>query len=268
MGVADGGALNAAVAVAQANGLRVTHPVILRDQLNVFIHLRPAPVVARVAGTISRVRPGTTWQQRELAIAAHLARAGMPVVAPSAEIDPGPYEHEGRVVSFWTYVPVTGEPVDPVAAGEALRDCHEALKDFRGSLGVLSGVTEAEALLARLAAEESMDPVMALKLLERIEELHRTLGELRSPIRPLHGDAHLNNVLNGPDGPLWNDWEDTCLGPLGWDAACLLTGRDGGERAEAALAASGIELDPGELALWVEARSLQIEVWRAFLATT
>ena len=133
---------------------------------------------------------------------------------------------------------------------------------------MLSGVTEAEALLARLAAEESMDPVTALKLLERIEELHRTLGELRSPIRPLHGDAHLNNVLNGPDGPLWNDWEDTCLGPLGWDAACLLAGRDGGERAEAALAASGIDLDPGELALWVEARSLQIDVWRAFLATT
>ncbi len=44
--------------------------------------------------------------------------------------------------------------------------------------------------------------------------------------------------------------------------------RDGGERAEAALAASGIELDPGELALWVEARSLQVDVWRAYLATS
>ena len=43
---------------------------------------------------------------------------------------------------------------------------------------------------------------------------------------------------------------------------------DGGERAEAALAASGIHLDPGELSLWVEARSLQVAVWRAFLATS
>ena len=105
----------------------------------------------------------------------------------------------------------------------------------------------------------------ATKLLERIEDLHATLGTLRSPIRPLHGDAHLDNVLNGPDGPLWNDWEDTCVGPLGWDAACLKLTRGGGERAEAALAASGIDLDPGELALWVEARSLQVAVWRAFL---
>ena len=268
MGVADRGALEAAVAVAEAQGLRVSDPVILRDQLNVFVHLRPAPVVARVAGTIARVRPGTAWQRRELAIAGHLARAGMPVVAPSAELEPGPYEHDGRVLSFWTYVPVSDDRVDPVAAGEALRDCHEALRDFHGSLPVLSGVTEAEALLTRLAAEETLDPGTATELLDRIMELHATLGRLRSPIRPLHGDAHLNNVLNGPDGPLWNDWEDTCLGPLGWDAACLLTGRDGGERAEAALAASGIELDPSELALWVDARSLQLEIWRAFVATT
>jgi Ser/Thr protein kinase RdoA (MazF antagonist) len=268
VGVADRGALAAAVAVAEAHGLRVSDPVILRDQLNVLIHLRPAPVVARVAGTLARVRPGMTWQRRELAIAGFLAGAGMPAVAPSSELEPGPHEHDGRVLSFWTYVPGTGERVDPVAAGAALRDCHEALRGFHGSLPVLAGLTEAEALLTRMAAEETLDPGKATELLDHIMDLHATLGRLRSPLRPLHGDAHLNNVLNGPDGPLWNDWEDTCLGPLGWEAACLLTGRDGGERAEAALAASGLELDTPERALWVQARSLQLEIWRAFVATT
>jgi hypothetical protein len=263
--MADGGALAAAVAVAQAHGLRSDDPVILRDQLNVLVHLRPAPVVARVAGTIARVRPGTTWQRRELAIASHLVASGAPVVAPSTELPPGPYEHDGRVLSFWTYAEVVEAPADAVAAGEGLKFCHEALRDFAGSLPLLTGVTEAEALLAKLAVEETIDGVAAGKLLERIEELHATLGALRSPIRPLHGDAHLNNVLNTAAGPLWNDWEDTCLGPLGWDAACLKLTRDGGERAEAALAASGIELDPTELALWVEARSLQVDVWRAFI---
>lgn len=266
MGVADSGALTAAVAVAEAQGLQVSDPVILRDQLNVFVHLRPAPVVARVAGTIARVRPGLTWQRREVAIAGYLARAGAPVVAPSDELPPGPYEHDGRVISFWRHVETKGA-VDAVAAGRALADCHEALRGFSGSLPVLSGVTEAEALLMKLAAEEALDHETAIKLLHRLEDLHATLGSLRSPIQPLHGDAHLNNVLNGPDGPLWNDWEDTCVGPLGWDAACLTLTRDGNERAEAALAASGIHLDPGELSLWVEARSLQLAVWRAFLAT-
>ena len=86
---------------------------------------------------------------------------------------------------------------------------------------MLGGVTEAEALLAKLAAEETIDPETAIEPAAlRFEDLHATLGSLRSPIQPLHGDAHLNNVLNGR-GPLWNDWEDTCLGPVGWDAACL-----------------------------------------------
>jgi hypothetical protein len=266
--MAGRGALDAAVAVARANGLTVIDPLVMRDQLNLFVHLRPAPVVARVAGTIARVRPGTTWQRRELSIAGHLARAGAPVVPPSDELPPGPHEHDGHVISFWTYIAPSDAPVDPVAAGRALGECHDALRSFSGSLPILSGVTEAEALLMKLAAEEALDRVTATKLLHRIEDLHATLGTLRSPIQPLHGDAHLNNVLNGPDGPLWNDWEDTCVGPLGWDAACLKLTRDGGERAEAALAASGIHLDPGELSLWVEARSLQVAVWRAFLATT
>jgi Ser/Thr protein kinase RdoA (MazF antagonist) len=268
VGVADRGALEAAVAVARAHGLRCDDAVILRDQLNVLVHLRPAPVVARVAGTIATVRPGATWQRRELAITAHLAEAGAPVVAPSDELPPGPHEHDGRVVSFFEHVEVLDTPADPDAAGEGLRFCHEALREFRGSLPVLGGVTEAEALLAKLAAEESIADTTAHELLERILELHATLGALRSPIQPLHGDAHLNNVLNTARGPLWNDWEDTCLGPLGWDAACLTLTRDGGERAKAALAASGVDLDPGELALWVEARSLQLAVWRAYLAST
>jgi hypothetical protein len=254
--------------VAEAHGLRCEDAVVLRDQLNVLVHLRPAPVVARVAGTIAPVRPGTTWQARELAITAHLAAAGAPVIAPSQELPPGPHTYDGHVVSFFEYVEIVDGPADPVAAGEGLRFCPEALRDFRGSLPVLSGVTEAEALLAKLAAEESIDRVTADSLLDRILELHTTLGSLRAPIRPLHGDAHLNNVLNTSRGPLWNDWEDTCLGPLAWDAACLALTRDGGERAKAALAASGIELDPGELALWVEARSLQVAVWRAYVATS
>ena len=252
--------------MAERHGLRCDDAVVLRNQLNVLVHLRPAPVVARVAGSIEVVRPGATWQRRELAIASHLARRGAPVVAPSPELPPGPHEHEGRVLSFWTYAKRIDAPADPIAAGEGLRFCHEVLRDFDGSLPVLSGVTEAEALLAKLAAEESIDGAAASKLLARVEALHATLGNLRSPIRPLHGDAHLNNVLNTADGPLWNDWEDTCLGPLGWDAACLKLTRGGGERAEAALAASGIELDPAELALWVEARAVQVDVWRAYLA--
>jgi Ser/Thr protein kinase RdoA (MazF antagonist) len=270
LGVEDRHAIDVAVAVARDHGLRITEPVVLRDRLNVLVHLAPAPVVARVAGLIARVRPGADWLRRELAVAAHLARAGAPVVAPSAELPPGPHEREGRVVTFWTHVPATGEPADPRAAGAALRDCHAALRDFHGSLPLLGGITEAEAMLATLAADEQLDALAAARALERIEDTRAVLGSLRAPVQPLHGDAHLGNVLNGPDGPLWNDWEDTCLGPVGWDAACLMAASrvtgEGAERAKAAFAASGIRLDAGELDLWVEARVLQVAIWMAFMA--
>jgi hypothetical protein len=270
MGVADGSALTAAVAVARAHGLRVDDPVVLRDRLNVLVWLKPAPVVARVAGTIAAVRPGDEWVRRELAVAGSLAAAGAPVVAPSAELPPGPHLCHERLVSFWTYVRPREAPVDPVAAGEALRACHEALREFAGSLPLLGVITEAEALLARLAAEHTLEPAAATALQHRFDDVRAALENLRAPVQPLHADAHLGNVLNGPDGPLWNDWEDTCLGPVGWDAACLIgnarmTG-EGVARAEAALAATGIALDPGELALWVEARTLQGLVWVAYVA--
>ncbi len=263
-------AVEAAVAVARAHGLRVDAPVVLRDRLNVLVHLRPAPVVARVAGTIASVRPGDEWLQRELAVAGGLAAAGAPVVAPSAELPPGPHHHEGRVLSFWAYVPPRDEPADPVAAGAALREVHEAALALRIALPVLGHLTDAEALLARLAAEETFDEATAWALHDRIEELRGPMVELRTPVQALHGDAHLGNVLNGPDGPLWNDWEDTCVGPVHWDAACLLapsrvTGA-GREEAEAALHAAGIEIDPGELALWIEARILQGAIWGAYTA--
>jgi Ser/Thr protein kinase RdoA (MazF antagonist) len=267
MGVEIGDALSTAVTVAAAHGVVARDPVVLRDGLNVLVHLRPAPVVARVPGTIARVRPGADWLRREIAVAGHLARAGAPVVAPSAELPPGPHERDGHVLSFWTHVPVREEPVDPAAAGAALSECHAALRDFHGSLPLLATITEAEALLARLAAEEVLGPMTAARLLERIEDIASVLGSLRAPVQALHGDAHLNNALNGPDGPLWNDWEDTCLGPVGWDAGCLLSSSQGRERAEAAYAASAMRLDPSELKLWVEARSLQVAVWRQFLSS-
>jgi aminoglycoside phosphotransferase (APT) family kinase protein len=262
-------AVDAAVAVARAAGLRVDEPVVLRDRLNVLVHLRPAPVVARVAGSIAAVRPGDEWLRRELAVAGSLASAGAPVVAPSAELPPGPHHQEGRVLSFWTYVP-EDEPAAPAAAGAALRDVHEALRGFHGALPVLGHLTDAEALLAKLAAEESLDADTAHQLHDRLQELRGPMSALRTAVQPLHGDAHLGNVVNGPDGPLWNDWEDTCVGPIHWDAACMLaasrvTGR-GAAEAEAALRAARIEVDPGELALWIDARILQGAIWGAYTA--
>src|SRR3954451_18502571 len=69
-------AMRAALAVAEALGLRVGAPAVLHDGSNLLVHLRPAPVVARVPTVTGMVRPGAGWLQREVAVAGHPPRCG------------------------------------------------------------------------------------------------------------------------------------------------------------------------------------------------
>lgn len=258
-------AVRAAVQVAADHGLAVGDAVVLKDGSNLTVELQPASVVARVATTTDTVRDGDAWLGRELAIAGHLVAAGAPVVAPSREMPPGPHQHDGLVLSFWELVPLLEEPADPRAAGEALRTCHEALADFPGELPELGAFEEARSLVDRLSSDEALGDEDAALLTEVGDRLAARIDALALPMRPLHGDAHLRNVLNSPGGPLWADWEDAFTGPLEWDLACLAaramvlgTGED---RGTVALDAYGADIDEEVLDLFVEARTMQAAVW-------
>jgi hypothetical protein len=99
-------AVEAAVAVARAHGLRVEQPTVLHDLFSVMVHLRPAPVVARVPTWVSRLLvPIADWLGREIAVTEFLAAQGLPVVTPSRGLPPGPHAHDGLAISFWTYLP-------------------------------------------------------------------------------------------------------------------------------------------------------------------
>jgi hypothetical protein len=263
-------AVRAAVEVATAEGLEVSDPVVLRDLGNVLVHLRPAPVVARVATGTARVRPGEQWLGRELAVAWHLADAGAPAVRPATEVAPGPHLAEGLYLTFWSLEQVLDGPVSPDAAGAALRACHDALHDFAGHLPLLGPLTEAEAIVARLAAEERIALDDASLLIEAHDRLRMLIGALRSPVRPLHADSHLGNAFRTPGGVIWGDWEDACLGPVEWDLACLVADSrvfaTGEDRAQAALDGFGGAYDGDVLELLVEARALQLAAWTSLLA--
>jgi hypothetical protein len=114
-----------ACAVARDLGLSCDDPAVLVERSNLLVHLRPAPVVARVATRIGQMRPGVASLAREVAITRFLAAAGAPVVPPSREVDPGPLERGGLALAFFEYSPDSGEPADAQATGRALRACHE-----------------------------------------------------------------------------------------------------------------------------------------------
>jgi phosphotransferase family enzyme len=262
-------AIDAAAACARRLGLRVDDPLLLHDASNVLVHLRPAPVVARVATTTAMSRGGGGEHlAREVAVAGRLARGGAPVIAPSGEVDPGPHTEDGLALSFWELAERLPGPPSPAAAGRALRECHEALVHADLELPPLEALHEAGRVLDMpVAAEAFTEDDMAM--------LHSGLAEMlerlsRLPLRPVHGDSHLSNVMHAQNGTLWFDWEDAFAAPVEWDLGVLLGqarifGADETQQ-RAALAAYG-QIDEDRLDLMIEARALQIAAWAALVVS-
>jgi Phosphotransferase enzyme family len=211
-------ALDAIKAAARDRGLPLDDMRILRDATNVLVQLAPAPIVARVPITLARLRP-RAWFEQEVGLARFLARAGAPVAPPSEDVDPGPTEQDGLLVTFWKHVDHDPDRFDPGPAGRSLRELHEAMSDYDEPLPAFDRIEEVLRLLASLrpSALASENELTALRLAAEQLGEHPAGGW-----RPIHGDSHFNNVLWSQEGPLWTDLENACRGPVEYDLACLL----------------------------------------------
>jgi Ser/Thr protein kinase RdoA (MazF antagonist) len=211
-------ATSAAVAVGRGLGLRIAEPVLLGDHHNVLVWLRPSPYVARVATRTALVR-GPEILAESVALARFLAEAGLPVTWPAREVEPGPHLFDGWQMTLWEHVendpahPDLAHP-DPAQVGHSLRVLHEAARLFPGELTAGDPASEVRRI-CRLV--EAYRPAEAEQLRAAVDGL--SLPALET--QPLHGDAHLDNVLSTPRGLLWSDWEECWRGPIAWDLACL-----------------------------------------------
>jgi Ser/Thr protein kinase RdoA (MazF antagonist) len=243
----------AAVTVATSLGVPSTDPVVLSDGSNVVVHLRPAPVVARVATLTADLRPGVVaWLARDVAVARHLAARGVAATRPLAD----PVLAGGTAAALWHHEP--HDPAHAFAPAEVaaeLAGLHAALASFDGELPRLAPCDDVDRALALV----DLPPVLA----EENARLRAALAVF--PVRPLHGDAHPGNLLATPSGPVWNDFEDAWLGPLGWDLACLL--RSSRVDGAAAVAAYPVPCPREELAVCAELRDLFGVVWGFVTAT-
>jgi len=259
-------AIRAACEVATELGLTFERAIVLQHRSNAIIRLFPTNIVARVATIPETVRQGHGWFIREMAVARYLAATDAPIIPPSLDIDPGLHQHLGLVLGFWRFVEILEQPFDPYQAGQALRACHGALKTFSGNLPTLALLTEARQLLVQTVAAE-LSPADVDLLMQVGERSHQQLSQL--PMQPLHGDSHSGNVLNTSQGVLWTDWEDTFIGPIEWDLACLVAapyvlGTDW-EKAEAALQGYGDAIDFEVLENCIVARIFVSVVWYVIL---
>jgi Phosphotransferase enzyme family len=251
-------AVRAATITAARHGLAGTEPIVLAHHSNALIHLSPAPVVARVATVTADLRPGPEWLLREVEVAGYLAAVGAAVVPPSDELPPGPHEQDGLYLTFWRLTPPAGE-IDARAAGAALREIHEALAHYGGAVPALDPLDESDRLLARA----ELVPDDRALLARARDEAAAALSRLPPARQTLHGDGHLSNVITTSRGPLWSDLEDTCLGPVEWDLACLVTAARlwaDPESEREALVAYG-EHDPALVEALVPVRALFTTAW-------
>jgi hypothetical protein len=256
-------AARAAAAVAAAHGLRVGEPAVLADAYAVRVHLRPAPVVARVSTLTALMRPPIeSWLAREISVAGFLASRGAPVVAPSDLLPPGPHLKDGLALSFWRYAqPASDAPPGPEVAGRMLSELHAALREYPGELPLLAPpLNDIPRGLERIERSGALPPGELTALRAIAEGALAALKSPAGPLQPLHGDAHPGNLIVTGDGPLWNDFEDACLGPVAWDLSSLADAEG------KMLAAYPGAPDPATVGLYRRARLVHVVVWNYALA--
>ena len=245
-------AVEAAVTLAREHGLRVEEPVVLNDLFSLMVHLKPAPVVARVATRMPRLRsPIAEWLEREIAVTEFLSDRGAPVVAPSRELPAGPHERDGFWVSFWTYIePDPDRTPTSSDCSAMLLDLHAAMRSYPGELPML-GADDITRGLELLGETDEIMSKADVDLLRALAERLRPLWEApREDAQPLHGDAHPGNLISSRDGGLvWIDFEDACCGPVEWDLATMM---------DIGAVAKYHDPDPEMLARCTELRTLQV----------
>jgi hypothetical protein len=269
----EASALAAAQAVAREHGVACDEAVRIAAGSNVLVHLKPAPVVARVmTGTAVLHDDVEEWLAREVAVGAFLAERTDLVVPPSDILPPGPHEQDGLWMTLWQFVPHDAQapPPEPGELGGSRRRLHAALADFPGDLAPLSEIRD---WLARLLAELHPSPSLTREDIDRLrfklDALTPAVFESSLPAQALHGDASMSNLLRTDGGLVWNDLEDVCVGPVAWDVAGLVASASArGHSArftDALLAAYG---EPGVdgLETFLEAHALYDVVWQAFEA--
>jgi len=258
LGVPASGDLVAdAVAIGRGLGLRIDEPVVLKDSLNLLVWLRPSPVVARIHARTALVRAPEAAAD-SVALARFLDGAGLPVSPPVDDVDPGPHTGStGRPMTFWRSLAVDPRPADPAEAGRTLRLLHEAMATYDGPLRHVGPIEEIDRL-AKLLAEHRPDDAA------RILALREALDLPSLPTQPLHGDAHLGNVVLAGGRLRWLDWEESWRGPLAWDLACLVhrqvTFGEGGDEIGRAIAGYG-PYDAEAVDAWMPAYALWAASW-------
>jgi aminoglycoside phosphotransferase (APT) family kinase protein len=245
--------LNAAKAVAAKAGLGAVEPELLRLAKHTTVRLAPHPIVARIRSE-GPIEDSAASLARELSIASQLAALGSPAVRPVVDVNAGPYLENGCAITLWQLV--IGRTVetefDQLLALRALRQVHLALVQIEADLPEFTvAIDSCETILSDPAEAPKLQSSDRAFLQKLYAHLRQELDGFELTRRPIHGDAHLSNVLITGSGAVWMDFEAVSMGPLEWDVPTL----------PARAWSEFSDLDPDLMRLLSNLRSLCVSVW-------
>lgn len=263
-------AISAAQAVARAHGVACDEAAPIAGASNVLVHLKPAPVVARVMTATAVLHDDPErWLAREVAVGVFAAERSDVVVAPSDVLPPGPHEQDGLWMTLWEFLPQGPDVshLDPGELGRSLRALHAVLAGFPGDLAPLMEIRNwLEELLSELRPSPWLTHQDIDRLRFALDNLTPKVFASSLPAQALHGDASMSNLLRTDAGPVWIDLEDVCIGPVEWDVAGLVgSTRSRGQSAkfgeDLVAAYGGRDID--DLEAFLDAHALYDVVWQA-----
>jgi len=205
-----GGIRAALVAVCAALGLDDRDGVALRCVNNAVYRFPAHAVVVKIVLT-----PGLSHRAAKVAaVARWLAEHGVPAVRLVEDVEQ-PVRAGDHLATVWHDVPKVGPPPTGADLARLLRLVHE-LPAPPFELPAWEPLADVR---ARLADATHLEPTDRAFLERRCDEVEAALATLRYelPTGPIHGDAHLGNLIPGPDGPVLCDFDSTCIGPHEWD---------------------------------------------------
>ena len=208
-------AVAAATSTASVLHLTVDDVIVLHDSNKLALRLLPCDVLARIAPVAHQVA------QFEVDLAQRLSETESPVAALEPRVEPRVYEHDGFVVTLWTYYePLSPREVSPADYANALERLHAGMRMIDiTALHFTNRVAEAQQLVASRDLTPALADADRELLGDALRTSRRAIEDRGAPGQLLHGEPHPGNVLRTKDGALFIDLETCCRGPVEFDLA-------------------------------------------------
>ena len=208
-------ALAAAISVASELDLIADDAIVVHDSNRLAVRLLPCDVLARVAPAAHQVA------QFEVELAQRLAETQGPVAALEPRAEPRAYEHDGFVVTLWTYYnPVTPQEISPADYADALERLHAGMRELDVRTPHFTDrVQEAQQLVESSNLTPDLADADRELLISTLRSRRQAIGDRGAAEQLLHGEPHPGNVLRTAAGPLFIDLDTCCRGPVEFDLA-------------------------------------------------